>query len=171
MWFGSWLVARAFAPRRACCCSAEDRPSVTHNFKPVSQATNMPANRRQLPSTSPFVSAVTIVERRGWGEKNKCETLTLDAVHRWGLKHDSCIGDRWIIRVLQLKLSRYSQTSTVMATFDSQSQHWIFTRLFCSSYICKAPSRAQKHPKHSPYDVFQVVWSHKIDLCDKQTNI
>lgn len=60
-----WPMARAFAPSCAGCCSAEDRPSVMHNFKPVSQATNMPANQRQLPSTSPFVSAVTIVERRG----------------------------------------------------------------------------------------------------------
>lgn len=57
------------------CCSAEDPPSVTHNFKSVSPATNMPANQRQLPQTSPFVSAVTILE---WKEVRKKNTRNIN---------------------------------------------------------------------------------------------
>lgn len=169
-----WPVARAFAPRCAGCCSAEDRPSVTHNFKPVSQATNMPANRRQLPSTSPFVSAVTIVERRCWGEKknnNKCETLTWDAVHRWGLKHDGCIGDRWVIR----ECYNWNCHDTdcrllwqlLTASHSTESSHSSFVAL--TSVKLQTGHKSIINIVHMMF--FQVFWSHKIDLCDEQTNI
>lgn len=122
-----WPVARAFAPRRAGYCSAEDLPSVTYNFKPVSQATNMPANRQHLPSTSPFVIAVTIVEEKGLRRKkqnkNKCETLPWDTMAALATDESS-------ESVTTETLSRYIQTSTVKATFGSQSQRWIFTQLF-----------------------------------------